>query len=167
MQAIKNKLLALAERPWAAPVALLFITLLAYGLFFWRLGFYWDDQPISWIRYQAGTEATTQYFSDSRPVWAWLYQLTGFLLPQIPAVWQVFAMFWRWLGVFIFWLTLGELFPRRKDIPFLLALLVLLYPGFNQQWVSYVYSHFFPHPTGRHHFLLRCCECHSPPRAFD
>ncbi len=143
MQAIKNKLLALAERPWAAPVALLLITLLAYGLFFWRLGFYWDDQPISWIRYQAGTEATTQYFSDSRPVWAWLYQLTGFLLPQIPAVWQVFAMFWRWLGVFIFWLALGELFPRRKDIPFLLALLVLLYPGFNQQWVSYVYSHFF------------------------
>jgi hypothetical protein len=143
MQAAKNKLLTLAARPWAAPVVLLLVTFLAYGLFFWRLGFYWDDQPISWIRYQAGTAATTKYFSDSRPVWAWLYQLTGFLLPQVPAVWQVFAMFWRWLGVSIFWLVLSELFPRRKDLPLLLALLVLLYPGFNQQWVSYVYAHFF------------------------
>ncbi|GAB4456949.1 MAG: hypothetical protein Kow0070_08020 [Anaerolineales bacterium] len=143
MKNILKKFSPLADRPFAVPLILLAVTFLAYGLFFWRLGFYWDDQPISWIRYQLGSEATTRYFSDSRPVWALLYQITGFLLPQNPAVWQVFGMFWRWAGVYVFWLVMAELFPRRKDIAFLLSLLLLLYPGFNQQWVSYVYSHFF------------------------
>jgi hypothetical protein len=52
-------------------------------------------------------------------------------------------MFWRWACVHAFWLVMTGLFPRRRDIAFLLSLLLLLYPGFNQQWVSYVYSHFF------------------------
>jgi hypothetical protein len=143
MKNLQKNITSLASKPFAIPLILFVITLLAYGLSFWRLGFYWDDQPISWIRYQLGSEATTRYFSDSRPVWALLYQLTGFLLPQNPAVWQLFGMFWRWAGVYAFWLVMDRLLPRRRDLAFLLALLVLLYPGFNQQWVSYVYSHFF------------------------
>lgn len=143
MKNLLKRIASLADHPFAVPLILLAVTFLAYGLSFWRLGFYWDDQPISWIRYQLGSEATTRYFSDSRPVWALLYQLTGFLLPQNPAVWQLFGMFWRWAGVYAFWLVMAGLFPRRRDLAFLLALLVLLYPGFNQQWVSYVYSHFF------------------------
>lgn len=143
MKNLLKRIASLADYPSSVPLILLAVTLLAYGLSFWRLGFYWDDQPISWIRYQLGTEATTRYFSDSRPVWALLYQITGFLLPQNPAVWQSFGMFWRWAGVYAFWLVMTGLLPRRRDLAFLLALLVLLYPGFNQQWVSYVYSHFF------------------------
>lgn len=143
MKNLLKRIASLADRPFAVPLILLAVTFLAYGLFFWRMGFYWDDQPISWIRYQLGTEATTRYFSDSRPVWALLYQITGFLLPQHPAVWQLFGMFWRWAGVYAFWLVMAGLFPKRKDLAFLLSLFVLLYPGFNQQWVSYVYSHFF------------------------
>ncbi len=143
MKNLQKRISSLASHPFAVPLALFIVTFLAYGLFFWQLGFYWDDQPISWIRYQLGTEATTKYFSDSRPVWALLYQLTGFILPLKPAVWQLFAMFWRWAGVYVFYLFMAGLFPRRRDVAFLLSLFVLLYPGFNQQWVSYVYSHFF------------------------
>jgi hypothetical protein len=143
MKNFQKRIASLAAHPFAVPLILLAVTFLAYGLFFWRLGFYWDDQPISWIRYQLGSEATARYFSDSRPVWALVYQITGFLLPQNPAVWQWFGMFWRWAGVFVFWQVMTDLFPRRRDLAFLLALLALLYPGFNQQWVSYVYSHFF------------------------
>lgn len=129
--------------PFAIPLTLFAVAMLAYGLSFWRLGFYWDDQPISWIRYHLGTQATARYFSDSRPLWAWLYQLTGFILPLRPAWWQFFAIFWRWAGVTAFWLAIARLFPTRRETAFLLSLFVLLYPGFNQQWVSYVYSHFF------------------------
>jgi hypothetical protein len=143
MKNFQKRITPLTSHPLAVPLALLAVTILAYGLSFWRLGFYWDDQPISWIRYQLGTEATTKYFSDSRPVWAWLYQLTAYLLPLKPAYWQLFAMFWRWAGVFAFYLVMAKLLPRRTDVAFLLSLLVLVYPGFNQQWVSYVYSHFF------------------------
>ena len=143
MKNLQKGVAILASHPLAVPFVLLAVTALAYGLSFWRLGFYWDDQPISWIRYQLGIEATTKYFSDSRPVWALLYQLTGFILPPKPAYWQLFAMFWRWAGVFAFWLVMARMLPRRKDLAFLLSLFVLIYPGFNQQWVSYVYSHFF------------------------
>ncbi|MCL4529466.1 MAG: hypothetical protein M1282_08640 [Chloroflexi bacterium] len=133
----------LLSNPLAVPFALLVVTALAYGLSFWRLGFYWDDLPISWIRYQIGSAATVKYFSDSRPVWALLYQLTGYLLPQNPVYWQLFALFWRYVCVLAFWLVMERLFPQRKDLALFLSLLVLLYPGFNQQWVSFVYSHFF------------------------
>jgi len=143
MKNLQKRLSSLTSQPYTIPLALFAITILAYGLSFWRLGFYWDDLPISWVRYQLGTKATTLYFSDSRPVWALLYQLTGFILPLKPAIWQLFAMFWRWAAVFAFYLVMARLFPKRKDIAFLLSLFVLLYPGFNQQWVSYVYSHFF------------------------
>jgi hypothetical protein len=129
--------------PFVVPLILFFVTLLAYGLSFWRLGFYWDDQPISWIRYQFGSAASIKYFSDSRPVWGLLYQLTSYILPNNPVVWQMFAMFWRWAGAVTFWLVAVRLFPSRKYSALLLSLFVLLYPGFNQQWVSYVYSHFF------------------------
>lgn len=143
MKNFQQRTSALASRPFAIPLVLLIVTVLAYGLSFWRLGFYWDDQPISWIRYELGTAATTKYFSDSRPVWALLYQLTGFILPPVPAVWQLFAMFWRWAGVVAFYLMMAKLLPNRKSAAFFLSLFVLLYPGFNQQWASYVYSHFF------------------------
>lgn len=143
MNSLQRRITALASQPIAVPLVLLAVTLLAYGLFFWRLGFYWDDQPISWIRYELGTEATTKYFSDSRPVWALLYQLTGFILPPQPAYWQLFAMFWRWAGAFALYLVIATIVPGRKGMAFLLSLFVLVYPGFNQQWVSYLYSHFF------------------------
>jgi hypothetical protein len=138
-----KKSASLISRPFAAPLAFLFVTVFAYGLSFWRLGFYWDDLPISWIRYQLGSAASIRYFSDSRPVWGLLYQLTSYILPHNPAYWQLFAIFWRWAGVVMLWFVVLRLFPRRKYTVFLLSLLVLLYPGFNQQWVSYVYSHFF------------------------
>ncbi|MBV6452349.1 MAG: hypothetical protein MHPDNHAH_03106 [Anaerolineales bacterium] len=143
MKNIQQRVSTFASRPFAVPLLLLVVIVLAYGLFFWQLGFYWDDQPISWIRYELGSAATTKYFSDSRPVWALLYQLTGFILPINPAVWQLFAMFWRWAGVVAFYLVMARLLPKRNDVAVLLSLFLLLYPGFNQQWVSYVYSHFF------------------------
>jgi len=124
-------------------VTLVFIAIIAYGLLIPQLGFYWDDLPMSWIRYQLGAEAMTQYFSTNRPIWALLYQVTTRILPHIPVYWQVFALLWRWLGAVALWATAKQLFPRHEKFAFTLSLLFLLYPGFNQQWVSYLYSHFF------------------------
>lgn len=98
---------------------------------------------MSWIRYQLGFEAMTKYFSTNRPVWALLYQITTRIFPYTPIYWQVFALFWRWLGVVVLWGIVKELFPQREKFALTLAMLFLLYPGFNQQWVSYLYSHFF------------------------
>ncbi len=124
-------------------VTLLIAAILAYGLLIPQLGFYWDDLPMSWIRYQLGTEAMTQYFSTNRPVWALLYQITTRIFPQVPIYWQVFALVWRWLGAVTLWAIVRRLFPEREKLALTLSLLFLLYPGFNQQWGSFLYSHFF------------------------
>jgi len=126
------------------PSSILLITaILAYGLLIPWLGFYWDDMPMSWIRYELGPEAMTRYFSTNRPVWGLLYQLTTRLLPQVPAYWQIFALIWRWLGAVVVWAIVRELWKDKPRFALSVALLFLLYPGFNQQWGSFLYSHFF------------------------
>jgi hypothetical protein len=122
---------------------LLIVAILAYGLLIPQLGFYWDDLPMSWIRYELGPEAMTRYFSTNRPVWGLLYQITTRLLPQVPIFWQVFALIWRWLGAVVVWAIVRELWKAKPTFAISVALLFLLYPGFNQQWGSYLYSHFF------------------------
>src|SRR5690349_11703882 len=95
-------------------LSLLIIALLAYGILIPWLGFYWDDMPMSWIRYELGPAAMTRYFSTNRPVWGLLYQLTTRLLPQVPVFWQIFALVWRWLGAVAVWAIVGALW---KDKP--------------------------------------------------
>ncbi len=125
------------------PIVLLAVAVLAYGLLIPQLGFYWDDQPISWIRYQLGAEALTRYFSNNRPVWGLLYQITTHIFPQVPIYWQVFALLWRWLGAVVVWLIVRELWKDKLEFAFGVAALFLIYPGFNQQWGAFLYSHFF------------------------
>lgn len=126
------------------PAFTLFITaILAYALLIPQLGFYWDDLPMSWIRYQLGFEALTKYFSTNRPVWALLYQITTRIFPQEPIYWQAFALLMRWAGALTVFGIAKKLFPKRENIALPLSLIFLLYPGFNQQWGSYLYSHFF------------------------
>lgn len=126
------------------PLLLLFLlSVLAYGLLIPFLGFYWDDLPMSWIRYELGPQAMVRYFSNNRPLWGVLYQLTTRLIPQVPLYWQLFALFWRWVTAALFWLLLRRLWPSREEMAFWASAFFLLYPGFNQQWVAYLYSHFF------------------------
>ncbi len=135
-----KRLLSLLKSP---PLLLALIAALAYGILAPQLGFYWDDLPISWIRYQLGQEALTRYFSTNRPAWGiWYGFLTNFI-PQKPLYWQIIALFWRWLTSILFFGILSQLFPAKKKIALAAALLFLLYPGFNQQFVSFVYGYHF------------------------
>jgi len=143
MKSIFRKLESFASSPRNVPWLFLAVSILAYGLLFWRHGFYWDDLPMTWIRYELGPAAFTKYFSTARPVWAVLYQLTSFFLPQTPWVWQLFAILWRWLGVLILWQLVRELWPGREQMAVLTGLLFLLYPGFNLQWVAFLTTHFY------------------------
>jgi len=126
------------------PALILFlVTVLAYGLLSLRLGFYWDDLPITWIRYTLGPEALTRYFSTNRPVWGLLHQVTTRLIPQVPAYWQIFALIWRWLDTVIVYLIVVKLWKGNGRLALGVSLLFLVYPGFNQHWAAYLYSHFY------------------------
>jgi hypothetical protein len=126
------------------PALILLVTaILAYGLLIPKLGFYWDDLPISWIRYELGPAALAEYFSAKRPAWSYLYQVTSTLLPQLPVYWQVFALLLRWAGALVLYILLQRLLPQRARMALGIALLFLVYPGFDQHFASYLYSHFY------------------------
>jgi len=132
-----------ASRLMHPAVILLVVAVLGYGLLLPQLGFYWDELPMSWIRYELGPEAMTKYFSTNRPIWGMLYQLTTGILPHIPTYWQVFALILRWVMAVLVWQIAANLWPRHREFALTAGLAFLLYPGFNQQWTSYLYSHFF------------------------
>jgi hypothetical protein len=69
--------------------------------------------------------------------------VTTRLIPQVPVYWQIFALLWRWLGALVVWAIGRELWKDKPRFALGLAILFLLYPGFNQQWGAYLYSHFF------------------------
>lgn len=129
--------------PASVPLLLLVVGVLAYGIILPQLGFYWDDFPISWIRYQLGPEAMRRYFSNNRPFLGILYQVTTRILPYQPIVWQLLALFWRWVSGVLAWAIARQLWPKRPHFTVGISLFFLLYPGFNQQWVSFIYSHYF------------------------
>jgi hypothetical protein len=124
-------------------LVLLVVAFLAYGLLMPQLGFYWDDLPMTWIRYQMGPEALTDYFSTNRPVWGVLHRLTTSLIPQVPLYWHIFALFWRWLGAVVVFAIIDKLLIDRPRSALGIALLFLVYPGFNQHWSAYLYGHFY------------------------
>ena len=143
MKAVHQRLSALIDSPFAPAVLLALLAIFAYGLLLPQMGFYWDELPISWIRYELGPEALTRYFSTNRPIWGLLYQLTTRILPQIPIYWEIFALFLRWMTALLVWKIVRELWPDRRQLALIVSMLFLLYPGFNQQWTSFLYSHFF------------------------
>src|ERR1044071_7032399 len=118
------------------------VAFLAYGLLIPQQGFYWDDLPISWIRYEFGSAASMEYFSQKRPVWGVLYQITGWLIPQVPALWQIFALVMLVASAIVFYVLLEKLF-NKPGLALAIALLFLVYPGFNQHFAAYLYSHFY------------------------
>jgi hypothetical protein len=140
---MQKRLTDLLRSKYAPPILLALVAALAYGLLLTQTGFYWDDLPMSWIRYQLGPEAMAQYFSTNRPVWGLLYQLTTRIFPQVPIFWQVFALFWRWVGAVLVWALVRRMWPQRERFALSVSLLFLVYPGFNAQWTAYLYSHFF------------------------
>ena len=124
-------------------IILFVVAFLAYGLLSFQLGFYWDDLPMTWIRYQLGPEALTRYFSTNRPVWGMLHQITTRIIPQVPAYWQIFALLWRWLGAVVVYAIVTKLWKDKPQSALGVALVFLVYPGFNQHWAAYLYGHFY------------------------
>ena len=88
---------------WTAPLALLALCLLSYGVLIPWLGYYWDDWAFVWISQKLGGEGLARYFATNRPVWGMLYRLTTPLIGAAPWKWHLFALAWRWLCAVALW----------------------------------------------------------------
>lgn len=133
----------LFTHPGIFPVFLLLICAAAYSPLIPRLGFYWDDFPIAWIAATMGNAGLARYFSTNRPVWGLLYQITTPILGNSPLTWQIFGLLMRWVTGVALWALLRLVWRRREQFAAWSALLFVLYPGFTQQFIAFLYSHFY------------------------
>ncbi len=132
------------ERADALAISALFaVGALVYGVFIFSLGFYWDDWPVVWVFNALGSRGVANYIAGNRPVTGWIYATLAPILGMSPIGWQVVALAVRCASSAILYVAFCALWPKRKDLAWLLAMLVLLYPGFTQQpiAVSYLSQH--------------------------
>jgi hypothetical protein len=127
-------------RAEALAIAFLIATgTLVYGVFASSLGFYYDDWPVIWVYQTLGPRGVASYFAGERPVFGWLYSHLVPILGISPTGWQVAAFAVRSLSSVVLFVAFCALWPRRKDVAWLTATIVLLYPGFTQQPIAFTY----------------------------
>ena len=130
------------SRNWIHPVILLGVAVLAYGLLIPWLGFYWDDWPKAWFLHILGPSGFHEVYGADRPNLAWTYLITTTILGENPIAWQIFGLLTRWLSAVSVWWLLKQVWPKRSDVAAIASLIFLIFPGFSQQYISLIYSHF-------------------------
>lgn len=150
MKTLQRRVSALRANPLVFAAFLLALCMAAYGPLLTKLGFYWDDFPMSWIASTMGGAGLGRYFATNRPVWGLVYRITTPLLGNRPLNWQIFALLLRWITGLALWALLRLVWSRsgpqsgsRRVFAAWAAALFVVYPGFSQQYISFVYSHFF------------------------
>lgn len=148
MKRMNLRLAGLRLPETSAPLILLAVAGLAYGLLVPVIGFFWDDFPLSWINATYGAGGLARYFSTNRPYWGWLFRVSLPLLGASPLAWHLFGLFWRWLSAVLLWLLLRRIWRQATQLALWGSLLFLVYPGFQQQHIPIIYGHLF---------LVLCC----------
>jgi len=128
---------------WSVPFSLLILAILSYGILIPWLGFYWDDLPSIWFLHFLGPSGFEEVFSSDRPLLGQLFRLSSSLLGENPMAWQSFGLLTRWLSCIALWWVLRGLWPEKTIHATWIVFLYLVYPGFNQQFISVTYSHVF------------------------
>lgn len=124
---------------WFAPMLFMgLISFLALGLYWGRLGFFWDDWAIYWWTKMGGLEGLIKSTSKDRITVGLIAWIIDRLLNFNPLTLQI--ILWAlWLGTgVVFQATLRRVWPEQKLPALVAALLMLVYPGFSLLHVSIV-----------------------------
>lgn len=128
---------------WIHPLVLLIVAVLTFGLLIPWLGFYWDDWQAAWFIRTLGPAGFDEVFGEVRPNLHLTYFLTTSILGESPPAWHIFGLLTRWLSSVAVWWLLRQVWASRSDVAAIGSLIFLVFPGFSQQFISIIYSHFF------------------------
>lgn len=130
-------------KKWATPLSLLLVSSLAYGLFAFQHGFYWDDWGFNWARAHLGVSGIMKQIAYNRVIRSYWEGLLTPLLGVHPAAWQVYFVFLRWGTALAFWGLLNTLWVDKKWQNSLAAFAFLVYPGLTQAPIAITYQYFW------------------------
>ena len=132
-----------SAKKYATLLTLAVVTLLAYGLFTFQHGYYWDDWAFSWTRAHLGFSGFLDQFSVNRPLRAYWEGILTPILGVNPALWQIYTLLMRWATAVAVWILLKTLWAEKKWQTALTALFFLVYPGFTQTPLAVTYQFFW------------------------
>lgn len=121
------------------PAMLLGLTILAYGLLTPWVGFYWDDWNFAWISHFLGAGEFIPAFQPFRPFLGPIFAVTTSIFHESTFGWQLFGLLVRFLVAWAAWWTFDQVWPAHKRQTLLLSLLMLVFPGYGQQWVAFTH----------------------------
>lgn len=99
----------------------------------WQIGYLNDDWYLMYSAQAYGHTAFIDIFSVDRPVRAWVMMTTYLVFGKNPIYYNLSAFFFRFLSACGYLWLLRLLWPRRRSVILLAALLFLIYPGFLSQ----------------------------------
>jgi hypothetical protein len=125
------------ERADTLAISSLFtIGALVYGALIPFLGFYWDNWPVVWVYNALGPRGVAKFFAGQRPMYGWVIAHLAPFLGISPIGWHVALLVVRCASSAVLFVAFRALWPRRKDVAWLVGTLVLLYPGYTLQPIA-------------------------------
>jgi hypothetical protein len=130
----------IANATWSKPLFIFAIMFAALGIFLPKLGYYQDDWNLIYLVHTQGPSSIwSYYFTDARPLTAWVNEL-GFLLFGLSAdAWHFASFILRYLTVIFYWLCLKTLWPEQKKKVFWMTLFFSTYPLFSLHGMAVTY----------------------------
>lgn len=123
------------------------LTLLAIFTLTWvyqvrSVGFYLDDWLYLSAYHQGGFPALQAYaFDDSRPgLLPYVIGLGFKLIGYNRLGWQLWSLFWRYLGGVGLWLLVRTVWPKRGAVAAFSAILFAIFPFFKHQAFAIAYN---------------------------
>ena len=118
---------------WTVPLALLGVSVLAYGIFIPWFRLYGDDWIYLWNYHLFGAGSFAEFVAGDRPYSAWIYTLATGIFGESYIYYHILLVSLRWSSAVLFWWVLNLFWPGNPIGTAGAALLMLLYPGFKQQ----------------------------------
>ena len=134
-----------------AILSLLLIETFVYGPFLRSVGFYHDDWPVVAVYSLFGRSGLHTYYVGNRPVVGWLLIHLLSVIGVRPFGWHLLMLVTLTLTGVATFLTFCALWPSRRSLAWVTAVVVLLYPGFSQVSESLT---FLPHYVSLLLFVL-------------
>ncbi len=123
------------------PLALIGVTILAFGPLISNLGFYQDDWHFIYYAYARGlNHLLTLTNSDGRPFAVWVYEIGFSWLGFAPIRWHIALLTVRCLTVLGIWGVFNQIWPEYPRQTFIAGMLFALYPFYTLQPLSVAYA---------------------------
>lgn len=124
------------------PVTLLLVFILTWTFQVRSVGFYLDDWLYISAYHQGGFSALQAYaIDDSRPgLLPYVIGLGFELIGYDRLGWQLWSLFWRYLGGLGLWLLVRTVWPKRENIAVFSSILFAIFPFFKHQAFAIAYN---------------------------